>query len=113
MTLAIYKNLKRRNANMKSIPTVQKYMTVVPHTIGFDQTIAKAQDMMREYRIRHLPVLKGGKLVGILSERDVNFVLTFKDADANKTKVDEIFKEIPYVTSPNAHLDEVVAHMAE
>jgi acetoin utilization protein AcuB len=112
MALAISK-VQKEKTKMKPIPTVQKYMTVLPHTIGFDQTIAKAKEMMREYGIRHLPVLKGGKLVGILSERDVNFVLTFKDTDADKTTVDEIFTPTPYVTSPGAHLDEVVAHMAE
>lgn len=72
---------------MKPMPTVQKYMTVQPHTIGFDQSIAKAQETMSKYRIRHLPVLKGGKLVGILSDRDLNFVLTFKDTDPQNAKV--------------------------
>jgi len=98
---------------MKSIPTVQKYMTVQPHTIGYDQSIEKAKEMMSEYRIRHLPVLKGGKLVGMLTERDLNFVLTFKDTDPQKTRVDEVYVELPYSTHPEAKLDEVAAHMAE
>jgi acetoin utilization protein AcuB len=98
---------------MKSVPTIQKYMTVQPHTIGYDQTIEKAKEMMAEYHIRHLPVLKGGKLVGILSDRDVNFVLTFKDADPQKTRVDEVFAELPYTTHPEAKLDEVASYMAE
>ena len=98
---------------MKSIPTVQKYMTLQPHTIGYDQTIEKAKEMMAEYHIRHLPVLKAGKLVGILSERDVNFVLTLKGTDPQKTRVDEIYVDLPYSTHPEAKLDEVAAHMAE
>lgn len=88
-------------------------MTTQPHSIGFDQTLSKAKEMMAEYRIRHLPVLKGGKLIGILTERDINFVLSFKDTDAAKTRVDEVYTEVPYTTSPNAKLDEVVALMAE
>lgn len=98
---------------MKSIPTVQKYMTMQPHTIDFDQTIAKAKDMMAEYRIRHLPVLKAGKLVGILSDRDVKFILTFKDTDPQKTFVYEVYSDIPYSVPPEAKLDEVAAYMAE
>jgi len=98
---------------MKTIPTIQKYMTVQPHTIGFDQSIAKAKDMMTQYHIRHLPVLKGGKLVGILSDRDITFVLTFKDSDPEKTKVEDVYTELPYATSPDASLAEVASLMAE
>ncbi len=98
---------------MKTIPTVQKYMTTQPYTIGNDQTIAKAREMMTEHRIRHLPVLKGGKLVGIVSDRDINLVLTFKDVDPKITRVDEIYAEMPYATTPEAKLDEVATHMAE
>lgn len=98
---------------MKTIPTIQKYMTTQPHTIGHDQNIAKAKEMMSEFHIRHLPVLKGGKLFGLLSERDVNFALTFKDTDAKKTYVYEICADLPYSTHPEAKLDEVAAFMAE
>ena len=97
----------------KPIPTVQKYMTYVPKSIGFDQPLQKAMEYMRELRIRHLPVLKGGKLVGILTDRDVSLVMGFKDADASTMKVEEAFTPDPYFTSPEAKLDEVAAEMAE
>ncbi len=34
-------------------------------------TLAQAQALMREHSIRHLPVLEGEKLVGIVSSRDI------------------------------------------
>jgi acetoin utilization protein AcuB len=98
---------------MKSVPTVQKYMTYVPRTIGSDQSIATAVDYMRKLHIRHLPVLKGGQLVGILSDRDVNLVLGFKDVNADTLTVEEAFTPDPYFTTPDAPLDEVAALMAE
>jgi acetoin utilization protein AcuB len=97
----------------KAIPTIQKYMTYVPKSIGFDQTIETAIDYMRKLHIRHLPVLKGGKLVGILTERDVNLVLGFADADPKTMKVDEAFTPEPYFTKPEALLSEVAVEMAE
>lgn len=97
----------------KTIPTVQKYMTYVPKSIGFDQTIEKALDYMRELRVRHLPVLKGGKLVGILTDRDVNLVMGFNDADPKTMTVDEAYTPDPYFTKPDAKLDEVASEMAE
>lgn len=96
---------------MKAVPTIQKYMTTVPHTIGADQTLAKAEQMMNQYKIRHLPVLRAGQLVGILSDRDVKLVESFRDVDPEKVKVDEAFTPDPYVTSPEANLEEVCAEM--
>lgn len=98
---------------MKAIPNVQKYMTYVPKSIGYDQSIAQAQDFMRKLHLRHLPVLKGGELVGILTDRDINLVMTFKDADPNAMTVEEAYTPNPYFTSPTTALSDVVSHMAE
>ena len=98
---------------MKAIPNIQKYMTYVPKSIGNDQTLEKALELMQELKIRHLPVLKAGSLVGILSDRDVNLVMTFKDVDPKTETVEEAHSPDPYSVSPNAPLDEVVTEMAE
>ncbi len=98
---------------MKAIPKVQKYMTYVPKSIGYDQTIASASEILRKLHIRHLPVLKGGKIVGILSDRDIKFVLGFKDVDPTKVMVEDACTLDPYCTTPDAPLNEVLAEMAE
>ncbi len=98
---------------MKPIPPVQKFMTYVPKSIGFDQTLAQASEYMRKLRVRHLPVLKGGKLVGILTDRDINLVLSFKDVDPATLMVDEAFTPEPYFTAPETPINEVAAHLAE
>jgi acetoin utilization protein AcuB len=97
----------------KPIPTVQKYMTTSPHTVGEDQPMAVAHRMMREHHIRHLPVLRGAKIVGLISDRDLNFVETLKDVDPRKDLVSEAMTADPYFVSPDAPLDEVVSEMAE
>ena len=97
---------------MKSIPTIQKYMTVLPHTIGFDQPLSKAEKMMSEHRIRHLPVLNGGKLVGIISDRDIKMVETFSDVDPEEVEVQEAYTPDPFVVSPSSLLTDVCDEMA-
>lgn len=97
---------------MKSIPLIEKYMTTTPHTIGADQTLAKAEIMMREYRIRHLPVLDGGKLIGIISDRDIKLVESLKDVDPEKVTVAEATSEALYTVGPKTPLNEVCAEMA-
>ena len=97
---------------MKPIPSIQKYMTAAPHSIGSDQTIATASRMMNEHHIRHLPVLHGGRLLGILTDRDIKLIETFRDVDTAKVAVDEAMTEKPYSVSPESPLDEVVETMA-
>ena len=48
-------------------------MIVDPVTIGPDQLIADALDVMRRYKISGVPVTQGNKLVGILTNRDLRF----------------------------------------
>jgi acetoin utilization protein AcuB len=96
----------------KPIPPVHKYMTTSPHSIGGDQTLATAVRMMREHHIRHLPVLSGGKLRGLLTDRDLKLVETFRDVDPTTLTVDEAMTEEPYTATPETPLDEVVSTMA-
>lgn len=56
---------------MKMIPQVQKYTTASPYTVGAEQTMERAHGVLREHRVRHLPVLRGGKLAGVESPRDL------------------------------------------
>jgi len=48
-------------------------MIVDPVTIGPNQLIADALDVMRRYKISGVPVTSGKKLVGILTNRDLRF----------------------------------------
>jgi acetoin utilization protein AcuB len=68
---------------------------------------------MRTAGIRHLPVLEGGKLVGILSQRDALFVETLRDVDPATVPVEDAMSADVYVTSPDAALADVAATMAE
>lgn len=98
---------------MKAIPKVDKYMTKSPHTIGIDQPLAQAHAMMGKHRIRHLPVLDGGKLVGVLTDRDLHLVETLKDVDPETVAVEDAMSTNVYAVTPHVPLDEVAAEMAE
>jgi len=50
---------------------VRKWMTLNPVTVTPDTPLAEAYRIFHEYEIRHLPVVEGEKLVGVLSDRDV------------------------------------------
>jgi CBS domain-containing protein len=50
---------------------VSDYMTPAPEVLQPDSELADAANLMLELGIRHLPVVRGGCLVGVLSMRDV------------------------------------------
>jgi len=51
--------------------TARDLMTSNPATVTPRTTIAEAWDLMRELDVRHLPVIEGEALVGMLSDRDL------------------------------------------
>lgn len=93
--------------------TVQKYMSTTPHTIGVDQPLAVAHEMMRHHHVRHLPVLRGSKLVGLLSLRDMHLIETLSDVDPGAVTVEEAMSADPYIVAPGDALADVSAQMAE
>lgn len=50
---------------------VLECMTAAPVTIAPDATIADARQMLGLHGVRHLPVVERGRLLGMLSDRDV------------------------------------------
>ena len=88
-------------------------MTPAPHSIGRDQPLVRAHALMREHHIRHLPVLDGGALVGLLSDRDLHLIETLRDVDPEHVSVEEAMSSIVYAVGPDAPLDEVLDEMAK
>ena len=92
--------------------TVAEYMTDAPITIGDDQSLARAHEVMREHKIRHLPVLHGGQLVGIVSLGDLHLIETLGDRDLESIPVEDAMTPEPFVVQPDAELAEVAGTMA-
>jgi len=88
-------------------------MTANPHTIGREQPLAAAWEMMQEHRIRHLPVLHGGELVGVLTANELRVVEALPGVDSAVVKCEEAVAGDSYTVSPETPLSEVVAHMAD
>ena len=69
------------------------------------------QEKARAKRVRHLPVLDGGKLVGLVSQRDLHLVETLKDVDPTAVLVEEAMSEAPYTVGPGTPLAKVAETM--
>jgi acetoin utilization protein AcuB len=93
--------------------TIAEVMTKAPHTIGRDQRLARAHDMMRTHGLRHLPVLDGGKLVGVLSQRDLYFIEAVAGSNEELDSVAEAMATELYVVAPSESVADVARTMAQ
>lgn len=90
---------------------VKNFMTPLPHTIGEAIPLKKAKEMMDQYDCHHLPVLKGGQVVGLLSSRDLGLILlTPKGLEST---VKDFMTLSPYIATPEQSLKEVATAMLE
>jgi acetoin utilization protein AcuB len=95
-------------------------MTPAPISIDQNAHLADAVDLMEARGVRHLPVVSGGRLVGLLSERHVRdalpSVLTLKDPEARRrflsaTRVDQVCIRDPRTVGPDDTVHEAIRVM--
>ena len=91
---------------------VDDFMTRSVHTIGAQSPLTEAHRIMNEHAIRHLPVLEGGKLMGVVSMRDLHLIETLKGVDPKEVAVEEAMAQEAYTVPPGTPLLEVARTMA-
>jgi IMP dehydrogenase len=71
----LHRNLEiaEQCAAVRAVKRYESGMVVNPITIGPDATLGEAQALMQLHRISGIPVVDGGRLCGILTNRDVRF----------------------------------------
>src|SRR3954454_10960571 len=92
---------------------IRKFMTPSPQTIGAEQSLDQAHQVMRARRVRHLPVLKGGHLVGVISQRDLMLIETLPGVDPKEVPVEDAMTTDIYAVAPRTPVATVATHMAE
>ncbi|NPV26792.1 MAG: CBS domain-containing protein [Firmicutes bacterium] len=103
---------------------VKNRMTPNPITVNKKTTIAEALEIMRENKIRRLPVMDRGKLVGIVTDRDLSEVSPSPATSLSvfeinyllaKTRIGDILpkNQTVYTVSPDAYLEEAALLMRE
>lgn len=101
---------------------VRHYMTEKVITVTGDVRVLEALDMMKKHHIRRLPVIKGSRIVGLVTDKlvsdhmpsqttslsvhELNYLLT-------KTTVEEIMETKVVTIQPEALLEEAAVVMRE
>ncbi|MDP3031913.1 MAG: CBS domain-containing protein [Rhodocyclaceae bacterium] len=98
---------------MKTIKQILAEKAKPLATVGPDDTVRSAIDLMRERDIGALLVVEHGKLVGIFTERDCLHKVVGLDINVRETRVREVMTEkVRYVTS-DIDVSEGLALMTE
>jgi acetoin utilization protein AcuB len=107
--------ISRLEQIVKRAPALKNVMTPFPYSVDADAPVDEALRFMREHRIRHLPVIDGGKLAGLVSDRDIKLMLgpDFAYPSARELKVRDVFVPDSYIVELATPLVDVLAHMAE
>ncbi len=92
------------------VPPISKYVTRQPWTIRPDAKLSQAHQLMREHRIHYLPVLDGDRVVGLLSERDIERIE--KLGPTHEPTVAEAMNVDVYAAHVNDPVDDVLGCMA-
>jgi acetoin utilization protein AcuB len=91
---------------------VRQFMTTMPETIEEDLELADAKSRMFDHGIRHLPVVRDGQLVGIVSQRDIAVAESLTVMSPQQIPVSRIMTPTPFTCGPEAHVEAVAREMA-
>lgn len=95
------------------MPPVSRFMTRQPWTLPKEATFTEALRLMHTKHIRHVPVLEDGKLLGIVSERDLHVVEALSRCNPDEVCVHEAMIADVYTVTEDDSLDEIVDAMVE
>lgn len=101
---------------------VSDWMTKKVFSVEPDAYLSDALSLMKEKRIKHVPVVKGGKLKGIISDRDIKEYSPSKATSLDiyelhyilaKTKIREIMKPKVITTTSDTPVEEAAMVMMD
>src|SRR5690348_6650695 len=100
-----------RAAPVHQYPAVREFMTPSPFTVGRESSLAAARQIMRKHLVRHLPVLHGGRIEGVVSERDLLFLESIPGVNPTLVRVEEAMVQDVFTVSPETPVGEAIETM--
>ena len=97
---------------MREPPHIRHFMSTAPVTVGPDDTLDHALALMEQHGVRHLPVVSGDDLVGLLSQRDIAMAASL-GRQGKGHAVREAMSAPVFTCGPEAHVHAVATKMAE
>lgn len=96
---------------------VADYMTSDPVSVTEDMSMKDAVELLRQHHVRHLPVVQGRMLIGIVSDRDIRkaspSLLSGVDMSEyeevlSSTPISRVMTREPFTVTPDTDLRDAV-----
>jgi CBS domain-containing protein len=91
---------------------VREVMTARPRTLKASDPVVDAARLMRDDNVGSLPVVEDGRLVGMITDRDIATRVVAEGAEVETTQVDSVYTRDPVTIGPDEDLDEALRLMA-
>jgi CBS domain-containing protein len=91
--------------------SVADLMTPDPLTLGGESTLSAAYVLMKQHGFRHVPIVEGGVLVGIVSLTDIGRLGATVGSILTK-RIDEVMTKTPVTVGPTESIAVAAAKMA-
>ena len=108
---AIEEFMQRQNFIKGFSNRVEEHMTEHPAFSSVKTPVNEAAEFMNRMGFRHLPVLDDGKLVGIVSERDLKQAILF--TKELKLTLEDVMTPNPYIATTGSSLYSVLNEMVD
>lgn len=92
---------------------VEEFTTPDPIMVNQETALDEIMMLMAGSGVRHLPVVGEGKIVGIISDRDLRLYSGLSDAEKYQVCAGDIMSPDPLTVSTNTPLEEVAFLMSE
>ena len=98
---------------MKLNLPVEEFTTPNPLTASEDMPIDELRQLIEQRGVRHLPIVRDGQVVGLVSDRDVRVVQGLSAAHKIQVRAGDIMAAVPVTVTASTPLDEVAYTMSD
>jgi CBS domain-containing protein len=92
---------------------IREIMTSNPSTIEPDKPVAEAARIMKQEDAGVVPVTQNGRLIGMVTDRDITIRIVAEGKDPQSTAVREVASTDLVTVAPRQELDEALRLMAQ
>jgi len=93
--------------------TIQEVMTRDVQTISTQDTVQRAAQLMDELNVGAIPVVDDGKLVGMVTDRDITVRSVAIGQDPTSTRVNDVMSTDVRTCTVEQSVEDVLAQMAD
>jgi acetoin utilization protein AcuB len=93
--------------------SVEEYTTPNPVTANEMASVDDLNELMKKHGVRHIPIVRGKEVVGIVSDRDLKVVAGLDFKEKQLVQAADIMARDPVTVNSEARLGEVAFEMSK